>query len=118
MLAYKAAKKIVKPKEGLIFFDRCFLDGISYYQTFSDDNPNKYDDLIEDFRLYPTVFVTPPWGEIFSQDSKRKHSFEDAVSEYNRLLKFYAKSGYHVVEIPKTDTKTRLQFLITLLNKH
>lgn len=98
-----------------IFFDRCFLDGISYYQTLNVDDHKKYDNLINELRFYPTVLMTPPWPEIYRQDDERKHTFEEAVMEYERLIKFYPKCGYEVIEIPGTGLEERLQFIISII---
>ena len=57
--------------------------------------------------------MTPPWPEIFCNDDERKHSFEDAVIEYNRLLEFYAFCGYKILEIPQISVQKRLRFVIS-----
>lgn len=107
-------KKAAKSGD-VIFFDRCFLDGISYYQTLSVDDSKKYDDLIGELRFYQTVLMTPPWPEIYCQDDERKHSFEEAVIEYERLMKFYPMYGYQVIEIPKSRLEERLRFIISII---
>ncbi len=37
------------------------------------------------------VFMTPPWPEMFRNDSERTHSYEDAVAEYDALLPAYER---------------------------
>jgi predicted ATPase len=113
---YEQTHAIKSTTDKMIFFDRCFLDGVSYYQSLELDDARKYDYLIQDLRFYPTVFMTPPWGDIYCQDDERKHSFEDAVAEYERLLKFYLKNGYQIVEIPKVSVKERFHFLISTIS--
>ncbi len=68
--------------DGAIFFDRSFLDGVAGYQSLKIADSGKYDHLIDELRYHPTVCMTPPWQEIYRQDGERKHSFEDAVTEY------------------------------------
>lgn len=111
--AYHDGQNIEHIKEDLLFFDRSFLDGVSYYQTLKIPESRKYDHFIDELRYYPTVFMTPPWPEIFCNDDERKHSFEDAIIEYNRLLAFYAHCGYRILEIPKISIQERLQFMIS-----
>ena len=113
VVAYHQAQAIENSKENLVFFDRSFLDGVSYYQTLKIPDSGKYDHYIDELRYYPAVFMTPPWPEIFCNDDERKHSFEDAVIEYNRLLGFYAFCGYKILEIPKNSVQERLQFVIS-----
>ncbi|MBV8801673.1 MAG: AAA family ATPase [Gammaproteobacteria bacterium] len=110
---YHQVQSIKNPKKNLVFFDRSFLDGVSYYQTLKILDSRKYDHFIDELRYYPTIFMTPPWPEIFCNDDERKHSFEDAVIEYSRLLGFYASCGYKILEIPKISIKKRLQFVIS-----
>jgi predicted ATPase len=100
-----------------IFFDRCFLEGVSYYQTLKIENSTKYDHLIHELRYYPIIFMTPPWEEIYCQDDERKHPFADAVEEYERLLKSYPRYGYQILEIPKVSVKERLKFVIANISE-
>lgn len=114
LIAYRRAAKLAEQNNGMIFFDRSFLEGISYFQKL---NNHKYDHLVSEFRYFKTVFIVPPWQEIFCQDDERKLSFLDALEEYNRLLKFYAQSGYSIVQIPKVSVARRSQFIISYLDK-
>lgn len=107
--AYKKANNMPTAKDNIIFFDRCFLEGIAYYQTLKID---KYDYAIHELRYYPVIFIVPPWQEIYREDEERKHSFNDAVAAYNRDLTFYVQSGYQLIEIPKVNVKERVQFII------
>jgi predicted ATPase len=63
--AFHQAQDIESPIENLVFFDRSFLNGVSYYQTLKIPDSRKYDHLIDELRYYPTLFMTPPWPEIF-----------------------------------------------------
>lgn len=109
--AYHQAKKMKAAKDKVIFLDRSFLEGINYYQSVEI---HKYDHFIDELRFYSTVFMAPPWKEIYVQDDARRHSFDDGVKEYNQLLKFYPQCGYHIVEIPKTSVKERVKFILSV----
>jgi predicted ATPase len=106
---YHEATKFKSVKDGVIFFDRSFLEGISYFQTL---NINKYDYLINDLRYYSTIFMVPPWQEIFCEDAERKNSFKNAVEEYDRLVEHYIKYGYDLVILPRVSVKERYQFVV------
>lgn len=112
--AYYEAKKLKETKNQMVFLDRSFLECVSYYQAI---NVTTYDHLVKELRYYPIVFMTPPWPEIFCQDEERKHTFEDAVEEYERDLLFYEQSGYHIIELPKIDVRARFQFVISTILK-
>ena len=58
---------------------------------------HKYDPLIQDLRYHTTIFMAPPWKEIFREDEERKHSFETAVVEYERLSTCHIDYGYHTI---------------------
>lgn len=109
---YHQAEKMKAIKDDVIFFDRTFLEVVSYFQSIGI---HKYDDLINELRFYQSIFMTPPWKEIFKQDDERKHSFEDAVREYEQIRKFYPKCGYHMIELPKVDVKKRVEFILNFL---
>lgn len=112
---YRKASIIKNAKNGIIFFDRSFLDAISYYQTHAENDTHFYDAHIEQFKFDNPVFMTPPWKEIFTEDSERKHTYEDAVSEYNRLKDFYPSIGYSVINIPKMAIDKRIEFILSSL---
>jgi len=112
---YKKALLIESAKDNVVFFDRSFLDAVSYYQTHSKKDVDFYDELIDQFKFSNPVFMTPPWKEIFSEDSERKHSYETAVFEYDRLKQFYPSQGYTVIDIPKISIEKRLEFILSLI---
>lgn len=113
--AYHQAEQMKNVKKQFVFLDRSFLEGVSYYRTLKIKDSAKYDHLISYLRYYPTVFMTPPWEEIFIHDDERKHSFDEAGSEYQRLLKAYPRYGYSLVELPKVSVKERVEFLLSNL---
>ena len=114
--AFHQAEKIQEAKEEIIFFDRCILEGISYYQTLKIKDANKYDHFINELRYYPIIFMAPPWKEIFHHDDERKHFFEDAVEEYNRLLESYPRYGYRLLELPKVSVEERIKFIFSAIS--
>ena len=61
------------------------------------------------------MFLTPPWPEIYVNDPERRHGFEEAVAEYERLTAAYPEIGYELVILPKTDVETRADFLLRRL---
>ena len=111
--AFQSAAKIKNAKNNIIFFDRCFLEGICYYQTLKINDANKYNNIIDEFRYYHTIFMTPPWPEIFCQDEERQHNFNDALDEYQRLVEGYPKFGYKIIEIPKINVTDRVKFIFS-----
>lgn len=100
----------------LIFFDRSYLEGIRYYKTLNRIDTNKYDSFMNDLRYFDTVYMAPPWEEIFCQTKERKHSFKKSVDDYERLLSFYPKCGYKTIGLPKVDVSSRIQFILSSIH--
>ena len=95
------------------FFDRSIID------TVNPQSPNlsKFDNAAQKYRYNPTVFLVPPWREIFTNDAERRHSFHDAEKEYQRLVDLYAKYHYTMVSIPKVSVACRVKFVLQHLNE-
>lgn len=100
-------------QSGWTFFDRGLIDAASALQA-STGEP-----VLETFRdrhrYCRTVFLTPPWPEIYVNDPERRHGFEEAISEYDRLAAAYPDIGYEAVILPKTDVAARADFLLSRL---
>ena len=109
---YHEAIKLKSVKDNAVFFDRCFLEGISYFQTLNIPDADKYHHFVDELRYYSTIFMAPPWEEIFCEDAERKNPFKNAVEEYDRLLEYYVKYGYELVILPKFSVKDRYQFIV------
>lgn len=99
------------PPEGPVFFDRGLIDAASALRHVSGDAfietlrvANRYNRL---------VFLTPPWPEIYRGDSERKHGFDAAVEEYERLLRDYDELGYDISVLPKSGIEERADFILT-----
>lgn len=97
---------------GHVFFDRSFLDAISYVAHINGQLKDGHRRLVEERRYADLVFLTPPWPEIFEQDAERQASFDDAVAEYDRLLQCFAEFGYHTLVLPKVSVKERADVLL------
>lgn len=115
IIAYNNALRLLETKNRIIFFDRSFIEGVSYFKKL---NINKYDHLVSELRFFEYIFMVAPWEEIFCQDDERKHSFHKAVNAYERELEFYEKSEYSIVQIPKMSVTERAKFIISYFNNY
>ncbi len=111
MLDYRAIEDQTKPT----FFDRSPLDLAAHLDMlslpFSDDLLR----ALQTCAYAKTVFMTPPWPEIFHQDAERQKTFEDAVMEYEHLLKYYQRQGYQPHLLPKTTVSERADYVMDVL---
>ncbi len=63
-------------------------------------------------RYNRTVFVAPPWPEIFTLDPERRHGLEAALAEYGPLRAAYERLGYRLVDLPKAGVEARADFVL------
>lgn len=56
---------------------------------------------------HQSVFLTPPWPEIYVNDVERQHGLAEAVAEYDRLIIAYRELGYETVVLPKVGVTDR-----------
>lgn len=96
----------------LLFFDRSFMD--SAWQLFNCDTVgyNKIKQTRLKHRYNNKVFITPPWKEIYSNDTERDQSFEESVEVYERLEKWYREHDYDIVILPKDTIENRVKFIL------
>ena len=96
------------------FYDRGIIDVIAYLKK--DLLPHEaLEDLIEHYPYCPKVFLTPPWTEIYEQDSERREDLETMNAIHNSLMKTYSSYGYEVLEVPKKDASGRVEFVLEQL---
>lgn len=91
------------------FFDRSALDQAAWYARaglVAPDTMPVYD---------PTVFLAPPWQELFHQDTDRRHDFETAQQEYDDLCVRLPGWGYTIHSLPKSSVHERADFVLATL---
>lgn len=97
------------------FFDRGIIDQVNGYPARGLPIPKHLASAVAQFRYRKTVFLVPPWQEIFANDAERKHNFEDSVAMYDSLVATYVRFGYEPVVIPKLDVSQRADFILEQL---
>ena len=93
-----------------VFFDRGLIDAARGLAQLTDTPIEHY--LRNAPKFNRTVFLTPPWPEIYVTDEQRKHSLADAQEEYQRLLRTYPQLGYNLRVLDKTSTKERTDAIL------
>jgi len=97
-----------------IFFDRGLPDVTAYLDYINSQYPDHFLETCNSYR-YDTVFLLPPWKDIYKQDNERYESFNEAVIIYNYLLKGYQNYGYGVIKIPLDSIENRSKFILKKL---
>jgi predicted ATPase len=105
------------PADRCVLFDRSIVDAVCSLARLGLPTPVPLLEALARYRYAPTVFMTPPWQELFAQDEERRHTFAHAVAEYEHLMRAYPANGYEVAVIPKAAIRERADFLEEQLDR-
>lgn len=97
---------------GKVFFDRGLPDIVGYLTLCGWPIPDHVDRVARDLRYRRTVFIAPPWREIFAQDAERKQDFAEAERTYAAMAETYPRYGYALVELPRASVAERVIFVL------
>ena len=79
--------------------------------------PEVLSEYSQKYRYAPLVFVTPPWPEIFVNDSIRTETFDEACQIHEVVVETYLSLNYQIIELPLLPPKQRTKYLLeNLLN--
>lgn len=98
------------------FFDRSFIDVASAVKLTGLCLPDRLKLALRSKRYASLVFISPPWEALFQEDAERRHSFREAVAEYQVLLATYRQYGYELVSLPPVSVPERVSFVFSTLS--
>jgi predicted ATPase len=98
---------------GWVFFDRSLVDAATALEHATGEPALERLGWLH--RYNETVFLTPPWPEIYVGDPERRHGLEDAIAEYERLERGYPMLGYRVIVLPKVGAEARADVVLAAL---
>ncbi len=102
--------------DSVTFFDRGIPDSLCYAEmTRQVITPSMYDTALN-YRYNTSVFILPPWEEIYHTDDERKQDWEEAVNTYHCMKNTYEKYGYQTIEVPKSEIDIRTDFILEQLH--
>ncbi len=102
----------VAETHGPVFFDRAIPELSGYGNPPGEGDPPRVTRAVAECRYNPSVFLFPPWEEIYCQDELRKQDFAEAVATYEAIKAMYPKNGYQVVEVPRVTVEERVAFVL------
>lgn len=100
-----------------VFFDRGIPDLIGYAKAFCKKESRAVSEAVANYRYNKTVFIFPPWEEIYKNDRERQQDFTESLETYLVLKEAYLNCDYDLVEIPKTSVEKRIEFILSTLTK-
>lgn len=98
------------------FYDRGLPDTLAYLKRDGHSIPDDWISLVMAHRYEKTVFIAPPWEEIYSADKERKETTDELESIHEHLFDTYENLGYQLIELPKASVESRQQFIIDTLS--
>lgn len=104
--AYRAASS----PTGVMFFDRSVVDALCLLDEALDSN--NLDAQLAHHPYHSDVFLLPPWQAIYANDAERDHSFTHVVHVHERLMQWYTRCGYRLVEVPRMSLAQRCAFVL------
>ncbi len=113
MKQFKAGEQCETP---ILFYDRGMPDVTAYMDFVNDSYPQGFIDNCLQNR-YDSVFVLPPWKDIYQQDNERYESYEQAEEIFQFLKSGYENYGYLIHEVPVGAVKQRVEFILDTLKK-
>jgi predicted ATPase len=112
MLSHSIAEyEATKSAKGLTYFDRGIPDLIAYAIRFGVE-PKQFEEAAQKYFYNQTVFIFPPWKEIFVNDSERKLTFEMSLEFHQLIVETYQRLNFCLVEVPFKPIGMRADFII------
>jgi predicted ATPase len=91
-----------------VFFDRGLPD--SFMPGFSA--PPELLEAVRARRYNPSVFVFPPWREIYETDAERRQDWAQAEATFERVLAGLDRFGYQPLVVPPATVEDRAAFVL------
>ncbi|MBN1929198.1 MAG: AAA family ATPase [Chlorobiaceae bacterium] len=99
------------------FFDRGLPDIFGYLRQSGLDIPARYLEAHARCRYERTVFILPPWPEIYVNDAERPQTLAEATALHDAIRAVYESLGYDLVEVPKAPVDERCEFVLETLGR-
>ncbi len=113
VIALRKLQHTNAPQGRTHFFDRGIIDVIAYLKHDKLAVNNEIMEMVKQFPYNKTVFYTPIWAEIYTNDNERKEDIITAKNIENVLLTTYQSFGYNLVEVPKLTVNERIAFILS-----
>ena len=116
ILRRDARKYAAQSGGDVAFYDRSAIEALGMLKEIGQLENKELSACLASFAYYKTVFVLPPWREIYRTDSERDHSFEHAVRVHQEVIRWYRRCGYEVNEVPRLPVTLRADHVLACLH--
>jgi predicted ATPase len=94
------------------YFDRGVGDAFTCADLIRHTLPADLREQAIRCRYRNPVFLAPWWPEIYSTDTERRQSREEAERTEHAVMKTYTELGYEIVRLPLTSPAERADFIL------
>lgn len=94
------------------FYDRGIPDCIGYLELHGMAVPKHFETAARLCRYSHAVFVAPPWTEIFTRDSERTQSFDEAIATHDAICAVYRRLDYDLIPLPRGTVESRVSMVL------
>ena len=106
-----------KPRDGSgpVFHERSVVDALGGLRGLGVMTMTEVQSYLDRFPYHERVLLFPPWPEIYVTDTERDQTYEESVHVYERSRSFYEACGYRIVEVPRLEVESRVEFVRSFL---
>lgn len=98
-------------RTGPVICDRGIPDVVGYLRLEGLPVPPHVTAAAQALRYRPTVFIAPPWPEIYRQDAERRQDGDTARRTCEAMAATYRALGYTLAELPRASVAERAAFV-------
>ena len=95
-----------------VYFDRGIGDAFTCADLVGCTLPADLHEQASVCRYRDPVFLAPWWPEIYSTDTERRQTEEEAERTEHAVVKTYTELGYCIVRLPLTNPAERADFVL------
>jgi predicted ATPase len=99
-------------ESGPVFFERGVVDALGMAAAAGALSPAQVQAHLARYPYDRRCFVLPPWPAIYVQDAERDHPFDEAAQWHPRIVAWYLRCGYEVVQVPPAPAAERADFVL------
>lgn len=103
------------PEGQIAFADRGIPDQLAFAEYKGFRKPEILVEATKKYRYAGTVFVTPPWPEIYENDPIRTETFEEAEKIDLQIRETYSGLNYRIIDLPLKSVEQRINAILQIL---
>lgn len=100
-----------------VVFDRGAVEAFCSVQENETWSKLELERMLIAYPFAHPVFILPPWPAIYTVDTERNQTFEDAVKVYEKIVDWYSHCGYPLREVPPLPVEERAKYVHQIVSR-